>query len=349
MEEEIAKKYALKIKKLPQSQLEIAVAIPTEEFDAARAEAIRHIGADVEFPGFRKGHVPESILVTKVGETAILEEMAEIAISRVYPEIIRAEKLDVLGRPDVRITKIARGNPLEFTLTTAVLPEFTLPDYKKIAGKTARTTDDVLVSDDEVEKAVEQIRSMRAKNETAPSDEKMSAPPPPLDDAYVKTLGDFAGVEDFKVKLRENMQREKERAAKDKRRVAIIDAVLAKTMIELPEVIVLQELLRMKDEFAHDVKQMGLSMADYLKAIKKTEEEMEKEWRPTAEKRAKTQLVVGKIAESEHLGPDEETVKKEVAALKRRYPDAPDDRALGYVHMLLTNEKVFELLESQEA
>lgn len=358
MENSETKKYPVKIKKLPRSQIEIAALIHAEEFNAARGEAIKRIGANVELPGFRKGHVPENLLVAKIGESAVLEEMAEVVIARAYATIIREEKLDVLGRPEVRITKIAMGNPLEFTLTTAVFPEIALPDYKKLAAKEARIKVEVVVTDEEIEKTIEQIRGMglpasRSEVQAGSKDQAATpntehSPPPPFDDAYVKTLGDFASVEDFKTKLRENMRREKERSAKDKKRVAIIDALLAKTAIELPEIIVEQEMTRMEDEFAEDVKRMGLTMDAYYKAIKKTKEELQKDWRPDAEKRAKTQLLVSEIAEAEKLEPDAEVLKKEVAALRTRYPDASEDRATGYVRMLLTNEKVFLLLESQQ-
>ena len=353
MEHTEIKKYSAKVKKLPGSRVEIAATIPSGEWGAARSEAIKHIGANMELSGFRKGHVPETILAAKIGEEAVLEEMAEIAIGKAYPSILGSEKLDVLGRPEVRITKIARGNPLEFTITTAIFPEITLPDYKKLAAKEARAKkDSVVVSDDEVGKAIQQIRRKGQKTDPGASEsagKENAKKPPLLDDAYVKTLGGFTDVEDFKTKLRENLAHEKERGEKDKRRVAIIDTILAKTATELPEIIITQELLRMEDEFAQDALRMGLTMDAYLKMVKKTKEDVQKEWRPDAQKRATTQLVVSKIAELEKLEPDTETLKNEVVALRARYPNATEERAEGFVRMLLTNEKVFQFLESQEA
>jgi FKBP-type peptidyl-prolyl cis-trans isomerase (trigger factor) len=348
MNEATTKTYEVKIKKLPRSQVELQVTIPKEEFTATRMEAIKHIGANAELPGFRKGHVPEHMLVAKVGESVILEEMAEIAIRNAYPHIIITNKLDVLGRPEIRITKLALGNPLEFTLTTAIFPEFTLPDYKKLAAKAGKTKEELTVTDAEITKTIEQILRMKAGNDAGNEggDAAPETPLPVLDDTLVKTLGDFSSVDDFKAKLRENMLKEKERAAKDKKRLAIIEAILAQTSIELPEIIVEQELARMEDEFAQNVLRMGLTMDAYFKAVQKTKEEVKKEWEPDAKTRANTQLVVNKIAEVEAIEPDSERLKREVAALRDRYPDAPADRAEGYVRMLLTNEKVFELLES---
>ncbi len=350
--------YSVSVKKLPKSQVELQVIIPAELFDATRSEAIKRIGTDVELPGFRKGHVPEKILLTKIGEGALLEEMAELAISRAYPHIIIQEKLDVLGRPEVRLTKIAIGNPLECTITTAVFPDMTLPDYKKIAAKEEKETKEVTVSDEELEKTITEIRRMRNKQD-APEEieheegeehdaQKEEKELPPLDDAYVRTLGDFDTVELFKTKLRENILNEKTREAKDKKRVAIMEAIVAASDIDLPEVIIGQELSRMEDEFAHEVERMGLSVDAYLKAVQKTREDMHKDWRPDAEKRAKVQLIVAKIAELEKVVPDKENFDREVAKLRTQHPDASEERITSFVQMLLNNEEVFKLLETQQ-
>lgn len=330
--------------------IEIKAAIPRAEFDNTRSEAIRHLGADVHLPGFRKGHVPEKMLEQKLGEAALLEEMAEIAIGRAYPAILAQEKLDVLGRPTVTIQKIARGNPLEFTLTSAILPEIVLPDYKKLAAKEMRNKEAVQVSDEDVAKTIEQIRRMRlankAQEEGKEFDEKAELPA--LDDAEVKTLGEFSGAEDLKIKLKENILTEKTREAKDKKRVQLMEAIVSDAQIELPEIIVEQELARMEDEFANDIKRMEMTFDTYLKTIQKSREEMIKEWRPDAEKRAKVQLITAKIAEVEHIVPEKEALEQETALLRQHYPDAPEERIDGFVHMILTNQKVFEFLESQE-
>ncbi len=347
--ENSTQKYSVSVKKLPKSKVEITAAIPAADFDATRSVAVKHIGKDAELPGFRKGHVPEKMLVSRIGEAAILEEMAEVSIAKAYPEILIGEKIDALGRPEVKITKVAPGNPLEFVITTAVFPEVTLPDHKKIAGKIAGKKDEIKVTDEEVENTLTQIRKMRAEGMAKKAgiefDEKAELPA--LDDEFVKTLGTFDSVKAFTDELRINISKEKEREARDKKRVAIMEALVADATIELPEIIVEQELHRMQDEFAHEIERMGMTFDAYTKAVGKSKEDMEKEWLPDAEKRAKTQLITSKIAEVESITPDKETMEREAAALRSQYPDASEDRIYSYIEMLLTNEKVFQFLETQ--
>ncbi|MFC1775564.1 hypothetical protein ACFLY0_01860, partial [Patescibacteria group bacterium] len=82
-----------------------------------------------------------------------------------------------------------------------------------------------------------------------------------------------------------------------------------------------------------------------IKHIKKTEEDLKKEWRTDAEKRAKTQLVLNKIAVEEKIVPEKEKIDHEVKHLMEHYKDADENAARSYVETILTNELVFQFLE----
>ncbi len=124
---------AITVEKLPGSEVKITGEIPYGYLDAYRKHAVEHVGAEIEMDGFRKGHIPENILVARVGEMALLNDMAEHSLEDAYREIIEEHKIDVVGYPKITITKLAKDNPLGFTITVAVMPVVTLPDYKKIA------------------------------------------------------------------------------------------------------------------------------------------------------------------------------------------------------------------------
>lgn len=112
--------------------MEISGEIPAEKFGAFWDRAVKEISSRTEIPGFRKGLTPEKILIEKIGEGEILEEAAQLTLREAWPKILEEEKIEALGRPEIVITKLARGNPMGFKIKTAVLPEVKLPDYKKI-------------------------------------------------------------------------------------------------------------------------------------------------------------------------------------------------------------------------
>ncbi|MEK9168086.1 MAG: trigger factor family protein, partial [Patescibacteria group bacterium] len=152
------------IKKLPKSEVEIIGEIPAGEFEKYRAAAVKTLAEHIEVPGFRKGNAPESAIISKVGEMAILEEMAERAIARAYAEILKEHKIDAIGSPKVSITKIAKGSPLGFTIKTAIIPETTLPDYSAIAKEKMAKKDEITVEDKEVDEVITAVRKQRAQS-----------------------------------------------------------------------------------------------------------------------------------------------------------------------------------------
>jgi len=353
----------LKINKLPKSQIEIEGEHPYEELLKFEDEAIKNFGETLELPGFRKGHIPKDILVNHIGNLRILEEMASLAMSPLYMKILEENKIEAIGRPEITITKIAKNNPLGFKIKTAVLPEIKLADYKKLAKEvTSKITDkekNIVVSDKELEDAILEIRKMRAKQHDHekckdgecehedPILHESAASLPELDDEFVKQLGSFISVEDFKNKLRDNIKLEKEAKNREQKRIKILDKIIEKTEIDLPEILIDAELDKVIHKLKEDTEMARLKYEEYLKQINKTEEDIRKEWTPSAEKRAKLELVLEKIATAENIKLDPSEVEREVSQLLNIYKEADINRARIYVENILTNEKVFQLLENQ--
>lgn len=343
----------MEIKKLENSEIEIIGEISPEKFEKVRGTAVKNISLSAGIPGFRKGAAPENVIIQRFGEMAILEEMAELAISAEYPEIIEQNKLSPLGRPEVTITKIAKNSPLGFKIKTAVMPEISLPDYKKIAGEVSSVKDDISVTEEEISKVIDGVRRQREEKATdsklAQTEEKKEVSLPPLTDEIAKSLGNFSGIDDLKAKVRENLTAEKEWRGKQKKRASIAEKILEKTEVVLPKIMVEQELQKMLAEWKGNVANMGLKFEDYLNHLKKTEDEIKKDWQKDAEKRVKLELALAKIAETEKMFPSEEEVEKEAAHILEHYAGADKERTLAYVESTLTKEKVFEFLENQAA
>ncbi len=153
------------IKKLPKSEIEIAVEVPADDFERYYKEGLEEISKEAVVKGFRPGKIPEKILEERVGSDALLREAAEIAVKNTSPKILNEHKIEAIGKPEIIITKIARQNPLFYKAKVVVLPEIILPDYKKIAAdarkgaeseEVAAKTDDKKDSGKEDEKEKEQ-------------------------------------------------------------------------------------------------------------------------------------------------------------------------------------------------
>lgn len=344
-------------KNLDKSRVEISASIPAEVWEENRAKALKNLNDSVTIDGFRKGMVPENILINKVGQNTINEEMAELALSKAYLDILIDNKIDAVGRPQVQITKLASGNPLEFKATTDVVPTVKLPDYKKIAEKETKADakNEIKVEEKDLDEAILKIRKSRVSHE-GHDHEKMTPEEhektildslPEFNDEFVRGLGDFKDVEDFKTKVREMIGQNKRDEAREKLRIKIADALLEATTIELPEIMIESELDRTQAQFSGDIEKMGVKLEDYLKHAKKSLEEIRKEWTPHAEKKAKLQLILNAIADTEKIKPDPKEIEDEVKHIIEHYKDADRERASTYAETVLTNEKVFRMLEGK--
>jgi trigger factor len=170
---------------------------------------------------------------------------------------------------------------------------------------------------------------------------------PELNDEFVRTLGPFKDVEDFKLKLRENIKLEKENQAKEKTRLKIIEKIIDDTLIDVPEILIEIEIDKILYRMESDITQMGLKYEDYLKHLNKTVENLRKEFRTDAEKKAKLGLILNEIAKVEKIAADPEQVAKEVTQILEHYKDADPERARMHAENVLTNEKIFQFLEAQ--
>jgi len=373
-------KSAFTVTKEEGSQVKIAGEIPFSELEEERKAAIKHLGTNVKLDGFRPGHIPTTVLEKHLGEMTVLTEMAERVIGHMYPHILEAHAIDAIGYPQISITKIAAGNPLGFTATVAVMPTITLPDYKQLAKTTNLGKESVVVTDADVEKQIAEILRQKmaydrlqakaaTKNVSQGIDEPADLPTPEseqakvieteedfsklplpeLTDELVKTLGQpgqFTSIDDFKAKLREHLEIEKKQEVETKHRAIITDEIIKQTTVDLPQILIDSELNQMFFQMNEDLERANLKMDDYLKHIKKTKEELEKEWTPAAEKRAQLQLILNEIAKDSDIKPDEKQLEEQVKQLLEQFKDADERRVRIYVASMMTNEAVMKMLEA---
>lgn len=330
----------MQIKKTEDSAVEITGEIPADAFEAYRAEVLNHFKETLVIDGFRKGHVPEKIVLERVGEMAILEEMAEHALRKAYPEIIESEKIQAIGRPEITITKIASGNPLGFTIKQSVMPEVTLPDYKAIAKKVVVAEKDTPkeVGETDVTLVLENLRNERKGM-------SREGEAPELNDAFAQSLGEFKTLDELKTRVKENLEAEARAKSRDKRRIKLVDAILEQTKLALPEVMITRETEGQVNDIRMRIENMGRSWAEYLEHIKKTEEDLKNEARPHAEKHLKTLLVLNEIAKEEKVSVPKEELEEEIKKVLNLYQGADEHATRHYVEEVMRNEQVFKLLE----
>ncbi|MBI2005036.1 hypothetical protein HYS79_02680 [Patescibacteria group bacterium] len=343
--------HAFALKRLPGSEIELQGEVPFAAVEPYRTEALGHLASHLELPGFRAGHVPADVALKKIGESAVLEEAVERFMRDFYPALVTEHKADVVGQPNVQVTKLAEGNPVGLLVRTAVYPEVVLPKNWRILGETVRLEPVPDTITDEVDNAITSLRRARAKAAAPGQDPKAEVKEealPALDDAFAQGLGNFKNLEDLKIKIKENVKLEKEQKAKDKRRGEIINVLLKKISIEVPIIFVESELQKIMGQLKEDVTRFGLTFDGYLKQVGKTEEQLRGEFRDQAHKRATLQLALNKIAEEAKIEPEEEAVKTEMEHALKHFPDARPELLKVHIETIMRNERALQLLEGTE-
>lgn len=357
-------------KDLPKSEVEFKIVIDAEQFATYHAAGLKTIQSVVEVDGFRKGNAPEDLIIKKYGDMIILEEMANIALREAYVKAVEEHKVNPISDPQVTITKIAKGNPLELTIVVPVMPEVILPEYKKIAKVAGKTDEKIEITEKDVNDVLEELRKGRATqhthehehgedcdhdhNEEAPTEEsvddkKVEAKLPELNDEFAQSFGgNFKSLAELKEKVGENLKLEKEQKLREKRRSAIMEKLIEETKAEIPEVIVEGELNNMLAQMKQDISRFGGTWEDYLSHAKKTEDELKADWRKDAEKRSLSQILLHKIAQAEKLTATEEEIEVELVRVLATVQDADEHRAKAYLYQALTNEKVLKFLEESK-
>ena len=151
---------------------------------------------------------------------------------------------------------------------------------------------------------------------------------PPLDDDFASQLGDFEDLESLRADIQHRLERNALDRARHQFADKIIEYAIANATVELPEVLVDQEVEVMHDEFRTGLARQGITEEAYLKVVEKTEAELHTDFRPNAEKRVKTLLVLSKIADEEGVDVPEAAIEAEIEQGRERYAD--DRRLMGY-------------------
>lgn len=146
------------IKKLEKSQLEITIEVSPEEVRPYLEKAAIKISQEAKIPGFRPGKAPYEMIKQKFGEMAIMQEAIDDIISKTYYQTLKENEIVSIGQPKIDIEKMAPENPFVYKATISTLPKITLGDYSSIKLSPKK----VEVKDDEVNKVIEDIRTMRA-------------------------------------------------------------------------------------------------------------------------------------------------------------------------------------------
>ncbi len=142
---------------------------------------------------------------------------------------------------------------------------------------------------------------------------------PEANDEFARSIGRFTDMNHLKVELRKRLEANALDRARHEFADKIVEYAADNATIELPDILIDQEVDVMRDEMRAAMARQGISEEAYLKATGKTDEEMRESFRPQAEKRAKSLLALSEIAKVKAVEVSDAEVEAEVEQARVRY------------------------------
>ena len=136
---------------------EIQVEIPVDEVNRQTNSLIQKYQKVARIPGFRRGHVPASIIRQRFSEE-IKTDMVEALIPRFFRQEAERLSLHPVSQPRVTDLHLHDGEPLRFKAAFEILPEIKLEGYKELRAEHP----EVAVAEADVEQALNEVRERHA-------------------------------------------------------------------------------------------------------------------------------------------------------------------------------------------
>ena len=175
---------------------------------------------------------------------------------------------------------------------------------------------------------------------------------PELDDEFAKDIDDSVEtLAELREKFLAEIKDSKEEAAKDAVEEAAIRAAVENAeIVELPHVMVHDEVHRAMDEFLNNMQRQGIAPEMYYQLTGSTEADLHKQFEGEADNRVKTNLVIEAIAKAEGFEATAEEIEAEIKELAESYnmPEAQVRRVLSEDMLKhdITMKKAVEIITS---
>ena len=142
---------------------------------------------------------------------------------------------------------------------------------------------------------------------------------PALDDEFAKDVSEFDTLDELKADIRAKALENAEKQAASAFENACVEAAAENTTVDMPKALVESELDNQMERFAYQLQMSGYSVEQYAKMMGGDMNTLRNAFRGTAEKQAKINVTLEKIAEVEAIEVTEEDINAEIKALAAQY------------------------------
>ncbi len=145
------------VDKQPGSVSKLHIQLPADEVSKEWDAIANSFARFAKIPGYRPGKAPRSV-IEKRFRKEIQEEVTKKLVSKSYHDAIEQKQLRVASLSNIEDVQFSDDKSMRFRATIVTVPEFNLPEYKKISVQLP----DTKVSEAEIDAALERLRDQAA-------------------------------------------------------------------------------------------------------------------------------------------------------------------------------------------
>lgn len=307
--------------KQPKSIVEATISVPWADLQTTWDATLQKMAQDTEIAGFRKGAAPLPMVEQQLGQR-LQDEVLKVAMPNFLIEALKGSDIVPIDYPKYELTSFVKGQEMQFKAIITNRPQITIGNYKSI--KAARSSFKP-VTDEEVSKVIDDLfkrwqvkagqqptgNSSTSSGQAGSISFQVNGQTSGPDDIFAKAMGALSLI-DLKSKIRKDLEANVSYNNELDYEEAILQEVEKITTVELPDILIADELNRMLVSLQRRVADMGLLLEDYLKSQGKTLEQIKNEWKLQAEKNVRMELGLSEIARSENVTISDAELQAEV-------------------------------------
>ena len=146
---------------------------------------------------------------------------------------------------------------------------------------------------------------------------------PAIDDELAKKVSKFETLDELKAAIRKNLEENAERTAENDQKSAAIEMATNNITVDIPAVMIDNRVTAMIQEMAMRLEQQGMKLEQYLQYAGTDIAKLREQYRETAEKNVKTDLMLEEVAKAEDIKVEAKDLDEEVATMAAAYGATP--------------------------
>lgn len=287
--------------KLPKSQVDVQITVPWSDIEPRWNETYMRLAQEVEIPGFRKGQAPQNLVEPRI-LNQVQQETLKLVMPQALIEALQGSTVVPIDYPQYQVISFTKGQNLQFSAKVTERPTVKVGNYKILNAKRPPLKQ---TTPDEIEKIMADLFNRWKARQ--PNAEAIQAP----DDTFAKGVG-ANDLNDLRAKIQNDLDAEAKYNNELDYEESILQEVEKITQVDIPDVLIQDEMNRMLLSLQRNVSDRGMLMEEYLRTQNKTVDQLKNEWKPQAEKNVRMELGLSEIARLEGVNITDEELQAEI-------------------------------------